>query len=131
MHTPVNSKTLSQRELIDQAIEKAGGLRELARVIDWNFAALSAARQGTRPIPVGRGAQLVDYIGGDGTKAYLTVLLDHADTRFEKNLLEKLLQLAKSSTAVLTIAAMPVLTSLSMPELIRHSFQAFDSEYTL
>ena len=72
------------QQLLDRAIEKAGGVRKLADKLDWGLGALSAARSGERPIPAYRAGQLAQDAGEDVTDAVYRALETSAATETER-----------------------------------------------
>lgn len=61
--------------IIDQASEKAGGVRALARALDWNPGSIMKAKAGEKISPY-RAAQLADFLGVDPEAAVVAALID-------------------------------------------------------
>jgi len=92
------------RQLIEAAEKKVGGPAELARRMDWKHGPLTDAREGRRPLPPYRAAQLAEIIGSDPKSAYLAALQEKAESDGERKLLGELLASFKAAGRVLTIA---------------------------
>lgn len=69
---------MSNQDLIEQAIAKAGGVRPLARELpSWDAASIVKARNDSKLSPF-RAAQLANYLGEDEAAAMFFALLDTA-----------------------------------------------------
>lgn len=95
---------MKARQLIEAAEKKVGGPAELARRMDWKHGPLTDAREGRRPLPPYRAAQLAEIIGEDPKAAYLSALKEKAESEGERNLLGELLAISKAAGRVLTLA---------------------------
>lgn len=82
--------------LIDEAARKAGGLRALARALDWTYGSVQNVKSGEKISPY-RAAQLAEYVFGDDTYvqwaivgALLQGAKSHGESEFWKARWQKL-----------------------------------------
>ena len=68
-------KTLNVRQLIEEATANAGGLRSLARALDWHAGAITKIRSDEKLSPY-RAAQIADLTGRDPVGAVIASLAD-------------------------------------------------------
>ena len=115
---------MKSSELVDSAVNKVDGVRELSRRISWDAGNISKVREGLRPLPPWRAAQLAEIIGSDPRLAYIEALKEQSSFDGEKKLLGELLRACKAMFAYLTIAGLLATATFLVPETSHASTKA-------
>lgn len=108
---------MNQLQALEEAIEKAGGLRALSRLLDWPAPNITDTRKGKRALPPYRAAQLAGVIGIDPKTAYLEALKAGASSEGEKSLLGELLRALKGSAIIWTVALALYAATFTTPQI--------------
>jgi hypothetical protein len=122
---------MKNRDVIDSAANKVGGITALAKVLSWNKGSIAAIKKGTRPLPPWRAAQIAEIMEQDPKAAYLEALAAQAETDREREFLGKFLGGVRRGAKVLTLAFALVSAGFQSDEAVASASAEKGSEYTL